>query len=138
MVRINHLTNHVALILTIYKADLTVDGERQLVQTQAIVKVSPKPADAKYPPLGLAESIKVLPQWIQDGCGDEEYFNLEKGATFLGSHMPDNLPDLTSHNSYFAEAIKANPQIYYDLKESDHYSLYRYPYYYELDHDDHF
>ena len=99
------------------KADRTDDGERQLIQTQAMIKVNPKPADAKYPPLGLAENIATLPQWIQDGCGDEEYFNLEKGATFLGSHMPDELPDLTSHNSFFSEAIKSNPQIYADLKE---------------------
>ena len=78
--------------------------------------VKPKP-DAKYPPTGLAENIHKLPQWIQDGCGDEEYFNLEKNATFLGSHMPDTLPDLTNHNSYFSEAMKANPDLYQQLKD---------------------
>ena len=55
---------------------------------------------------------------MKDGCGDEEYFCSEKNATFLGNYMPDELPDLTNHNSYFAEAVKANPELFNILKEN--------------------
>ena len=32
-----------------------------------------KEIDNSYPPHGLPESIKKLPEWIQLGCGDAEY-----------------------------------------------------------------
>ena len=30
--------------------------------------------------------------------------------------MPSVLPDLSNHNSFFSEAIKANPSLYEELK----------------------
>lgn len=72
---------------------------------------------ADYPPTGLAASIKVLPEWIQKGCGNDEYFCEEKGATFLGDKMPEECPDLSKHNSYFADVLKANPGLYKELKD---------------------
>ena len=69
-----------------------------------------------YPPNGLAASIKDLPEWIQLGCGDAEYNCPEKNATFLAGAMPDKLPDLSNHSSFFAEVIKANPGLYEKLK----------------------
>ena len=86
-------------------------------KTEAKLTVAPLNKETNYPPEGLATSITTLPKWIQDGCGGEEYFNVEKNATFLGDHMPDSLPDLAEHNSFFAEAIKANPALYDDLKD---------------------
>merc|ERR1712046_306882 len=68
------------------------------------------------PPTGLAESVKALPEWIQLGCGDAEYVCAEKNATFLGGNMPDKLPDLSNHSSFFAEVMKANPGLYDKLK----------------------
>ena len=70
-----------------------------------------------YPPFALASSIKELPEWIQAGCGDAEYFCEEKNATFIGGNMPDNLPDMSKHNSFFSDAIKAQPNLYSDLKK---------------------
>ena len=69
-----------------------------------------------YPPEGLSASVRALPQWIQAGCGGDEYYSVEKGATFLSDNMPDKL-DLSKHNSFFADAIKANPKIYQNLKD---------------------
>merc|ERR1712046_129415 len=73
-------------------------------------------AMSDYPPTGLAESVKALPEWIQLGCGDAEYVCAEKNATFLGGNMPDKLPDLSNHSSFFAEVMKANPGLYDKLK----------------------
>ena len=70
----------------------------------------------EYPPTGLAKSVRQLPEWIQLGCGDAEYNCAEKKATFLGGKMPDTLPDITSHNSFFSEAMKADPSLYDRLK----------------------
>ena len=60
-----------------------------------------------YPPTGLSASVQKLPEWIQKGCGNEEYDCAEKGATFLGGNMPDELPDLSKHSSFLAEAAHA-------------------------------
>lgn len=73
-------------------------------------------SDSDYPPNGLADSIRKLPEWIQKGCGNDEYLCEEKGATFLGGKMPEELPDLSNHTSFFADAIKANPAVYKKLK----------------------
>merc|ERR1711868_318958 len=73
-------------------------------------------AMSDYPPTGLAESVKALPEWIQLGCGDAEYVCAEKNATFLGGNMPDKLPDLSNHSSFFAEVMKENPGLYDKLK----------------------
>ena len=67
--------------------------------------------------MGLSESVRALPEWIQAGCGDKEYFCEEKGATFLGGEMPEALPDLTNHNSFFSDVMKANPGLYDKLKD---------------------
>lgn len=74
-------------------------------------------SDSDYPPNGLADSIRKLPEWIQKGCGNDEYLCEEKGATFLGGKMPEELPDLSNHTSFFADAIKANPAVYKKLKD---------------------
>merc|ERR1711937_95004 len=83
------------------------------------LKKRPVKMSADYPPNGLSESVKKLPEWIQKGCGNDEYFCEEKGATFLGAadKMPDELPDLSNHSSFFADAIKANPDLYKKLKD---------------------
>merc|ERR1711887_273954 len=38
------------------------------------------------------------------------------GASFLGGNMPDKLPDLSKHSSFFADVMKANPGLYDKLK----------------------
>merc|ERR1712002_1122310 len=73
-------------------------------------------AMSDYPPTGLAESVRALPEWLQLGCGDAEYVCAEKNATFLGGNMPDKLPDLSNHSSFFAEVMKENPGMYEKLK----------------------
>merc|ERR1712055_1043573 len=73
-------------------------------------------AMSDYPPTGLAESVRALPEWIQLGCGDAEYLCKEKEATFLGGNMPDKMPDLSNHSSFFADVMKANPGLYDKLK----------------------
>merc|ERR1711990_1125377 len=69
-----------------------------------------------YPPDSLAESILKLPEWIQKGCGNEEYYCEEKNATFIGGKMPDKLPDLSNHNSFFSDTMKSKPELYDALK----------------------
>jgi len=68
--------------------------------------------DANYPPLGLSEGVRKLPEWIQLGCGDSEYDCAEKGATFLPSKMPAKCPDLSKHSSFLADHLKKNPGLY--------------------------
>jgi len=70
-----------------------------------------------YPPTGLAAGVKKLPEWITLGCGDAEYNCPEKGATFLGGDMPATCPDLSKHNNFMTDALKANPSLYDDLKD---------------------
>jgi len=70
-----------------------------------------------YPPNGLSEGVQKLPEWIQAGCGDKEYYCEEKGAVFLAGDMPDSLPSLDEHNNFFSEAMKANPELYSQLKD---------------------
>merc|ERR1712235_209737 len=93
-------------------------GEK-FFSTQKQHKKRPVNMSADYPPNGLSESVKKLPEWIQKGCGNDEYFCEEKGATFLGAadKMPDELPDLSNHSSFFADAIRANPGVYKKLKD---------------------
>jgi len=74
-------------------------------------------SESDYPPNGLSESVKKLPEWIQKGCGNEEYHCEEKGATFLGGNMPEECPDLSNHTSFFADAMRANPDLYKKLKD---------------------
>lgn len=72
---------------------------------------------ADYPPTGLPESIKKLPEWIQLGCGDKEYICAEKGANFPGDECPAELPDLSKHNNFMTDVLKENPGIYAELKD---------------------
>ena len=77
---------------------------------------SPTECDKNYPPNGLPESLQKLPEWIRLGCGDAEYYCEEKGAVFKPSDMPDECPDLSEHNNFFSEVMKANPELYEKLK----------------------
>jgi len=70
----------------------------------------------EYPPYGLAKSVRALPQWIQKGCGASEYICAEKGATFSSDNPPDNLPDLSNHNSFFADTLRNNPELWNKYK----------------------
>ncbi|CAG5105426.1 Oidioi.mRNA.OKI2018_I69.chr1.g2119.t1.cds [Oikopleura dioica] len=72
-----------------------------------------------YPPTGLSKGVKELPEWIQKGCGNEEYYCEEKGATFLGAadKMPDELPDLSEHNNFLTDVLKKQPELYKNLKD---------------------
>jgi len=74
-------------------------------------------ADTAYPPTALASSITKLPEWIQKGCGNEEYYCEEKGATFLGGKMPEEMPDMSKHSSFMADFLKDKPEIYKALKD---------------------
>merc|ERR1711893_151866 len=73
-------------------------------------------AMSDYPPTGLAESVRALPEWIQLGCGDAEYVCAEKNATFLGGNMPEKCPDLSNHTSFFADTMRSQPELYEKLK----------------------
>ena len=53
--------------------------------------------------------------WIQSGCENDEYYCLEKNASFIGSYMPDTMPDLSQHSSFFADAM--NMDLYAKLKD---------------------
>merc|ERR1712088_175653 len=74
-------------------------------------------SEDSYPPKDISAPIKKLPERIQKGCGNEEYFCEEKGATFLGGKMPDELPDLSKHSSFLTDALKENPDLYKKLKD---------------------
>jgi len=74
-------------------------------------------AGGSYPPTGLSSGVKKLPNWIQAGCGNKEYYCKEKGATFLGDDMPDKCPDLSEHANFMTDALKANPDLYDQLKD---------------------
>jgi len=74
-------------------------------------------AGGSYPPEGLSAGVKKLPDWIQRGCGEAEYYCEEKGATFLGADMPKECPDLSEHNNFMTDALKADPELYNKLKD---------------------
>jgi creatine kinase len=69
-----------------------------------------------YPPSGLSEGVKQLPEWIQKGCGDAPYYCEEKGAVFPSDTVPDQLPDLSKHANCMTDFLKANPDVYQKLK----------------------
>jgi len=69
-----------------------------------------------YPPRGLSETVRKLPDWIKGGCGSSEYYMPEKGATFPGGDTPEICPDLSNHNNFMAEYLRTNPGIYDKLK----------------------
>merc|ERR1711871_1558104 len=72
--------------------------------------------DANYPPEGLSDSVRKLPEWIQLGCGDKPYFCPEKNATFAPDGIPpDQMPDLSKHSIFMAEHL--TPEMYDRLKK---------------------
>jgi creatine kinase len=73
-------------------------------------------AAGDYPPNGLSEGVKKLPEWIQLGCGDKDYICEEKKAVFPGDACPDALPDLSEHNNFVVDVLKSDPAIYEKLK----------------------
>jgi len=69
----------------------------------------------------VAPGVAKLDEWIQVGCGDKPYYCVEKGATFgvndQGEEIPlTEMPDLSKHNNFMAEFLRANPGVYDDLK----------------------
>jgi creatine kinase len=73
-------------------------------------------AQADYPPTGLSESVRALPEWIQLGCGDKPYNCAEKNATFAPDGIPpDQMPDLSKHSNFMAENL--TPEMYDQLKK---------------------
>ena len=80
----------------------------------ALMRASAQCAE-EYPPTGLSESVRALPQWIQLGCGDAPYNCAEKGATFAPDGMPPaDMPDLSKHNNFMTEVL--TPEMYNKLK----------------------
>jgi len=73
-------------------------------------------ADPDYPPEGLQANVLTLPHFIRLGCGSAEYICAEKGATFTAQVMPDKLPNLDNHNNLMTDALKANPDLWDELK----------------------
>merc|ERR1711937_205235 len=80
-------------------------------------EVDAKCASGDYPPCGLSAGVRALPQWIQLGCGSSEYICAERGATFSADNRPDQLPDLSNHNSFFAETLRKNPGLWNEYKD---------------------
>ena len=80
-------------------------------------EVDAKCATGDYPPCGLSAGVRALPQWIQLGCGSSEYICAERGATFSADNRPDQLPDLSNHNSFFAETLRKNPGLWNEYKD---------------------
>lgn len=70
-----------------------------------------------YPPEGLSDTLKDLPEWIKLGCGNDEYMCEERGATFPGDTCPDALPDLSKHNNLLAEYLREHPEVYEEYKD---------------------
>jgi len=70
-----------------------------------------------YPPNELSSTVLGLPDWIKAGLSGAEYICEEKGATFSAENMPSECPDLSNHSSYFAEVMRANPELYAQLKD---------------------
>merc|ERR1712188_193452 len=72
--------------------------------------------DANYPPEGLSDSVRKLPEWIQLGCGDKPYNCPEKNATFAPDGIPPaDMPDLSKHSNFMAEHL--TPEMYDRLKK---------------------
>jgi len=70
-----------------------------------------------YPPKGLEEGIKKLPEWVQLGCGDTPYMCPEKNATFVSDPTPAEMPDLSKHSNCLSDVLKKNPELYEKLKD---------------------
>merc|ERR1719157_519850 len=74
-------------------------------------------ASADYPPWGLSDNVKALPEWIQLGCGEDPYYCTEKGSTFGCDHRcPDKMPDFSKHSNFMAEFLRDHPDVYHKYK----------------------
>jgi creatine kinase len=106
-----------ALRAGVAAASLGMAGVAAMQKTKK-TEVDVKCADfsGDYPPAGLSAGVKALPEWIQLGCGSTEYICAERGATFSADNQPSQLPDLSNHNSFFAETMRANPGLWDKLK----------------------
>merc|ERR1711977_674072 len=72
--------------------------------------------DANYPPEGLSDSVRKLPEWIQLGGGDKPYNCPEKNATFAPDGIPPaDMPDLSKHSNFMAENL--TKEMYDKLKK---------------------
>jgi creatine kinase len=69
-----------------------------------------------YPPTALAVGVKALPDWIQKGCGNDEYICPEKNATFPPVDCPEKMPDLSNHSSFMAEKLRDKPELWDQLR----------------------
>jgi len=100
------------LVLQALASDVAVPGD-----TAPAAAAGGDAGGESYPPTGLSSGVKKLPEWIQLGCGGNEYICPEKGATFPGTDCPPELPDLSNHSSFMAEAFRENPGLYASLKD---------------------
>ena len=71
-----------------------------------------------YPPEHMSAGVRKLPKWIQAGCGDKEYYCVEKNATFPADFTPDDMPDLSKHSNFMAEFLSKNPDVYQKYKDT--------------------
>eukprot|EP00398_MALV-I-01_sp_L67-1_P000748 gene748-453_t len=76
-----------------------------------------------YPPRGLSATARAFPEYMQKGCGSNEYNYVGKGkdgsdvdASFPATHCPKEMPDLSNHKSFMAEVLEKEPKIYDKLK----------------------
>jgi creatine kinase len=107
--------------LTLRKKDLEAETSITTVTTTTVTTTTTRTekipdADPNYPPLGLSESVRKLPQWIQLGCGNAYYHCPERNAVFPADDCPDEMPDLSKHNNFCANYLRANPQVYHKYK----------------------
>jgi len=63
----------------------------------------------------VSDTVKDLPEWIKSGCGSDEYYSEEKGATFKTDAK--ELPDLKDHNNLCAEYLRDHPEVWDKLKD---------------------
>eukprot|EP00397_Hematodinium_sp_SG-2012_P001087 GEMP01001088.1.p1 GENE.GEMP01001088.1~~GEMP01001088.1.p1 ORF type:complete len:1365 (+),score=290.19 GEMP01001088.1:378-4472(+) len=100
-----------------------ISGIRELIKSEQELEAkqsAPAPAapvDDSYPPNGLASVVAGAEEWIKLGCGDAEYYCEAKSAVFPGDKCPDEQPDLSEHNNFMAETLRANPEIWGQLKD---------------------
>lgn len=99
------------------QAEKTITKVITTITTETTTESVPD-IDKNYPPYGLSPIVADLPDWIKRGCGDEDYYCPERGATFPAKDCPDKLPDLSKHNNFMAEFIREHPEVYDKLKNT--------------------
>jgi len=96
--------------------------------TSQAAEAGEKPAEEKssgeekaasgYPPTAVWSGLDSAEEWIRAGCGDKPYNCAEKSATFAVDHVtPDACPDISEHQSFMTDALKANPDLWDQLKD---------------------